>query len=473
MGLQMLQAWLIAGPVGDKEGKPSPILSQHPKWAMISLDGQKSGWLNYSRPDVRQFIGDIALEIVKSYDVDGIHFDYTRYPHPGRKWGFDSYSADAFAKEYGLDLEVLRYSEPPAYGNFEGNSLAGVDTAQVLAVFHSGRPAILLNNYGAGKAILFNWEADERRIAASSEILSRSINYLLDDEGGNVYLLHSETNSEEYGFDDFNQMFSWLKDIGWSPIEVTEGDLATLDANAVLIMPSVYLINAQVASTLTNFVHQGGGLIFIDGPTRSVKNKDIQAITGMRTQGVHFRETDLLIATGEHDIIPHSNRGLELEDYQALDAQWRTFRQQGINKLLQDVYQRVKQKAPHVLVTITIAANQETLAEQHFLDWQTWLEGGFVDLIIPRAYVDQDELLLPIIADWQSALKNSNRVMLGPSVYARRRSKEVKTPMRMLSEIDLACARGSNGVILFDLEPMDDALLEALATGPFSDNLEQ
>ncbi len=463
-----VHTWLVAGPVGGGKWGASPILSQHPDWAMVSLDGEKNSWLNYNRPDVRQFIGDIALEIVENYNVDGIHFDYTRYPHPGWKWGFDSYSATAFAEEYGLELEALRYSELPAYGSFAGNPLAGVSTAQVLAEFDNGRPAILINNYGNGQVILFNWDADERRIAASSEILDRSINYLAG-ENGDVYILHSKTNAEKYGFGGFDRGIAWLEDLGNSPIRVTEADVVTLSTDGVLVMPNVYLINAQVASDLADFVRRGGGVVFIDGPTPSVQDKNIQAITGMRNRGSHFKETGLLVATGEHDIIPNNDRGLELKDYQALDAQWKTFRQQGINKLLQDVYQRIKRVAPRVLVTITVAANQQTLAEQHFLDWQAWLEGKYVDLVIPRAYVDQGEPLQPIINDWQPALERFGRTTLALKTFTRQGDEYIsKTPARVLAEIYQVCTSGSKGVILFDIEHTGNDVLEALATGSFS-----
>ena len=105
-----------------------------------------------------------------NYDVDGIHFDYTRYPRS--QFGFDPYSADLFAEEYGLDLETLRYPELPAYARFEGNPLIWPNTAQVLAEFDNGQPAVLLNHYGAGQAILLNWMASQRETVATSEILT-------------------------------------------------------------------------------------------------------------------------------------------------------------------------------------------------------------------------------------------------------------------------------------------------------------
>jgi uncharacterized lipoprotein YddW (UPF0748 family) len=460
-----VHAWLIAGPVGGLEG---PILSRHPDWAMFSVDGERANWLNYNRPDVRQFISDVALEIASKYQVDGIHFDYTRYPSFGWKWGFDPYSRQLFAQETGLDPESLRYADLPAYGVFGGNPLLGVSTAQVLAEFDNGRPAILLNKYGDGQVVLFNWEADERQIAASSEILRCSIKYLRGD-GGRVYILRSQTNAQKYGWSDFKQTFTWLSDIDHSPVEVSEENVSALEPGSVLVMPSVYLISPQVAADLAELVDQGLGVIFIDGPTPSIGDKNIQEITGMTGRGKSFRETGLLLATQPNDLIPVNNRrSTRLEDYRLVNAQWTAFRERGINQLLESVYDRLKQGSPHVLVTITVAANQETLAQNHFLDWQAWLAGQYVDLIIPRAYVSEAEPLAPVIASWQPTLDRSSRLMLGVSVYDHRRSQASKTSARLLAEIKEVYASNSNGVILFDLEGISDDGLLRLANGPFS-----
>lgn len=460
-----VHAWLAVGRM-DYRGGPGPTLTEHPDWAMIGPDGRQTFWLNYTRPDVRQFIGDLVLEIVKNYDVDGVHFDYLRYP--GAEWGFDPYSLELFGEEYGVDADLLRYSELPAYAVFKGNPLAEVDTAQVLAAFDDGQPAVLLNSYGAGEAILLNWSAGQRQVAVSSEILGRSIKYLLN-EHGEVYVLLSETNAAKYGSEGFDNGMAWLEDVGRQPVGITEADLANLDASDVVVLPNIYLINAQVASDLADFVRRGGGVIFIDGPTPSIEDKNVQAITGMRARGRHFNGTGLMIAAQEHDIIPNSKRALALEDYQALDAQWKTFRKQGINKLLQEVYQRIKQENPEVLMTITVSGDQEKLAEEHLLDWQAWLEGGYVDLIIPRAYVDQDEPLAPLVATWQPIMEDSDRIVLGLKAHGDQDDEDVpKTPERVLGEIALVRASGSEGIVLFDIERTGDDMLSALAAGPFS-----
>jgi uncharacterized lipoprotein YddW (UPF0748 family) len=176
----------------------------------------------------------------------------------------------------------------------------------------------------------------------------------------------------------------------------------------------------------------------------------------------------MLVAVEDHDIIPTSDRKLRLAEARALEAQWNTFRKQGINELLREVYHRVKKADRDILVSITIAADPEALAYQVLLDWKAWLEDGYVDLIVPRAYVEQDQSLAPVIADWQPVLDQSDRVMLGLKIYAHRRGREVKMADRILSEIELARNSGSNGIILFDNMGLNDDILDALAAGPFS-----
>ncbi|MCL5256609.1 MAG: family 10 glycosylhydrolase [Chloroflexi bacterium] len=57
---------------------------QHPSWDIATVRGIPDNfhWLNFSKPEVRQFVGDVVLEIAQKYEVDGIHLDYIRYPPP-------------------------------------------------------------------------------------------------------------------------------------------------------------------------------------------------------------------------------------------------------------------------------------------------------------------------------------------------------------------------------------------------------
>jgi uncharacterized lipoprotein YddW (UPF0748 family) len=54
------------------------ISRTHPDW-ILSYDGYKL--FNFGIPEVRQFITDMAVNVAKNYDVDGIHFDDYFYPY--------------------------------------------------------------------------------------------------------------------------------------------------------------------------------------------------------------------------------------------------------------------------------------------------------------------------------------------------------------------------------------------------------
>ncbi len=459
-----VHAWFATGPIGAAGG--SAILARHPDWALVGPDGDTFPWLNFARPDARQFISDLMLEIVERYGIDGLHFDYTRYP--GSEWGFDTYSLGAFTKEYGLDLNQLRYADLPAYGLFESNPLSEPTSAQILATFANGLPAVALNTYGKGEVVLLNWVANRRTTAVGSEIMRRSLQRLLHT-GQKIYLLRSETNAKEYGYDSFDSTLEWLTYLGWAPVQVSESDVPDLAAGSVLVMPNVYLISPATAAQLAQFVRDGSGIIFVDGPSRSIKLPDIQAITGMTSRGGYFKGWTLMVDQGEHPLIPNSQRDWSLDTYQMWRTQWDKFREQGINALIKDVYQRVKSKYPNVAVSVTITSDQEQAAQENFQDWAAWLQGGYVDFIVPRAYVEQLQALKPVLATWQPTVQEYSRVTFGLSDYVGKgKSEAAKTPDQLLTELQLAHDAGSHGIMIFDLDRMSDEQLQALADGPFS-----
>jgi uncharacterized lipoprotein YddW (UPF0748 family) len=57
---------------------PDHISNRKPEW-MLTYDGQKL--LNFGIPEVRNYITNVVVNIVKYYDVDGIHFDDYFYPY--------------------------------------------------------------------------------------------------------------------------------------------------------------------------------------------------------------------------------------------------------------------------------------------------------------------------------------------------------------------------------------------------------
>ncbi|MDX1740780.1 MAG: family 10 glycosylhydrolase, partial [Rhodothermales bacterium] len=51
-------------------------------------------------PAVRKHLHDVFLEIVERYPVDGLHFDYVRYPSEVGDWAYNTASVDSFKVQY-------------------------------------------------------------------------------------------------------------------------------------------------------------------------------------------------------------------------------------------------------------------------------------------------------------------------------------------------------------------------------------
>lgn len=82
-----LHAWVVGIPIGSVSfhkslGAKSPI-KKEPKLFVR----QGSYWyLNPGNPQSKYYLGKIVKDIVERYDVDGIHFDYLRYPDRSAKF---------------------------------------------------------------------------------------------------------------------------------------------------------------------------------------------------------------------------------------------------------------------------------------------------------------------------------------------------------------------------------------------------
>ena len=452
-----VHAWFALGRVGSEID--SPILSQHPEWRLVGPEGNTIEWLNFTRPDVRMFVTDLILEVVGGYAVDGIHLDYLRYPGP--EWGFDAFSIEAFKQEFGLDLDEMRYADLPAFGKFQGNPLVGPGPAQVLAYFNNGVPALLLNQYGQGEVILMNWSAHRRSLAVGAEILQRSIRRLLDKEG-QLYLLHSETNAQKYGYAGFDRVMRWLVELGWAPIEITETSIATLSPESVLVLPAVYLISPETAVQMSDFLSRGGGIIFIDGPTLSIHLEEIQKITGVKGRGHYFEEKLLMIDVVDHPLLPASARKANLEIYQTRDDKWKEFRQGAINALLEDIYKSVKAASKRTTLSVTIIADHK-IASEVLLDWEDWLENDYVDYLVLRAYVDDINELRTLLESWELDLHPDDRIIFGIAAHTGQGESLVpKQPDQLVAEMRAVRASGSKGIIIFNIDTISDEMLKSL-----------
>ena len=93
------------------------ILNAHPDWVELSKYGEDLSangglWISPANPAARDFLASLFAELVRDYDVDGIHLDYIRYevqsPTP---YGYSEVSRNAFFQQYGIDpIDIDRLS---------------------------------------------------------------------------------------------------------------------------------------------------------------------------------------------------------------------------------------------------------------------------------------------------------------------------------------------------------------------------
>jgi uncharacterized lipoprotein YddW (UPF0748 family) len=116
-----VHAWINAftgwaGTTPPPVSVPLHAFLEHPDWAMVRSDGtvmpytSDSRWMTPGHPGVRTRLARVAADIVRNYDVGGIHLDFIRYP--GTDYSYDAPSLAAWdsakAKEPGLGFDEMR-----------------------------------------------------------------------------------------------------------------------------------------------------------------------------------------------------------------------------------------------------------------------------------------------------------------------------------------------------------------------------
>jgi len=66
-----------------------------------------------------------------------------------------------------------------------------------------------------------------------------------------------------------------------------------------------------------------------------------------------------------------------------LGEEWRLFRQTQVTALVTRLRTTIKSVRPDVVVSATIVSDAGRAAQEAFQDWQTWMDNGFVDRLLP------------------------------------------------------------------------------------------
>ena len=82
-----IHAWIVTLPLGtDKQvrtlGREGVCLQRQ----NLCVKHNGEWYLNSANPEARTYLASVAAELVRKYDVDGVHLDYIRYPDHGSKF---------------------------------------------------------------------------------------------------------------------------------------------------------------------------------------------------------------------------------------------------------------------------------------------------------------------------------------------------------------------------------------------------
>jgi hypothetical protein len=149
-----VHAWFVNGSYGGRTNEG--VFAKHPEWRLQGGRGDEP-WFDLGQPAVRDFERDVMLDCLRTHDVDGLHFDYIRYSGQGPC--YCRHCQEEFAQKYGFRSLSAGEERFPAALDVGANPLDKPTTAQVLATFDTGKPAVTLNRLGQGETVLVNWQA--------------------------------------------------------------------------------------------------------------------------------------------------------------------------------------------------------------------------------------------------------------------------------------------------------------------------
>ncbi len=447
-----VHAWYVNGePGGDDSGY---FATKHPDWMATDAQGKKVDWFDFTNPQVLRFQRDLMVSAVKNYPkLDGIHFDYIRYPYGSL--GYGKSSAEAFRNQTGKALiSQTDSTEFPIRLDLAANAVHGVTTGKMLAKFGTGLPAIVENRLGTGRALLFNWHAEQSNgPVLDSFLLSRLRAY--GSETRTVRLLVSEVNEKQYGVDLREYARGWLARIG---VKAVESKLDQCEAGDILVVPCVYLWTADEASRLRKLVEAGMNVVWIDGLAEG--KPDLLAVLGVDRPHGFFSAGVTIIPVVDDPAMPMSASAEALAEMEKQDQAWTQWPVDKITDLVRDVYKSAKKVRPTVLVTAAVFYTKAQ-GDSVLQDWTRWVREGIVDYVVPMAYVD-DPALSVAFDEWAKIPDWKSNVIPGLSIYAGSDKGPVPRQADYVKrQVDMCAKRGSNGQVYFcchyispELEPV-------------------
>lgn len=101
-----IHAWFVMHRITRGETlSPQHVLAQHPEYIMSTRDGNTSAggtqYLDPGHPGTVDHNTAVIVDCLENYDIDGINYDYIRYPEYTGDWGYNATSIERFNAVYG------------------------------------------------------------------------------------------------------------------------------------------------------------------------------------------------------------------------------------------------------------------------------------------------------------------------------------------------------------------------------------
>ena len=101
-----VHAWFVMYPIWNRQSAPpkaaNHLFNAKPDWLGVNAQGATWDGANHNldpgHPAVQEHLTRVVTEVIARYPVDGIHFDYIRYP--GNQWGYNRSSLERFNRRF-------------------------------------------------------------------------------------------------------------------------------------------------------------------------------------------------------------------------------------------------------------------------------------------------------------------------------------------------------------------------------------
>lgn len=177
-----VHAWLATLPIWSQRDTP-PLAPNHAfnlrglsaspidSWLMYRDDGEawagndKGGiyYLDPGNPDVQNFTAEVYLNVLRNYDVDGIHLDQVRYYEgDALRWGYNPTSVARFNAQFGRDPESQPAPNHPAWVSWRRDQVTGL-VRRIYTQAKALKPTVAVTaavvTWGKGPQSAADWES--------------------------------------------------------------------------------------------------------------------------------------------------------------------------------------------------------------------------------------------------------------------------------------------------------------------------